>query len=409
MKKILSDFSSGSISAGLTTVLVGYASSVVIVFQAAKNLNATDAQLGSWLLALGLGMGIPGIWLSLRYRMPVSVAWSTSGAALIGATSTNISMSDAVGAFLASAVLILLCGYTGVFERVIKYIPGSIASGMLAGILLSFGLNTFTLMDESPWLVGVMFVSYLLGRRLMPRYAVAVSLLIGIILSQIVGHTFLTNINYSIAMPVYIEPSFSWASIMGIGLPLFFVTMASQNLPGYTVVKNAGYDLPLSPAIGIIGLTNSILAVFGAYALNLATLTAAICVSPEAHPDKEKRYTAGVAAGIFYIMSGLFGAAIAAILTQLPQSLILGIAGIALFSTIANSLGAALADTKHREVAVITFLATGSGVEFIGLGSGLWGLIIGLVTHVILNGRVINLRRKNNVNKSAHQLIERAE
>lgn len=381
---ILKDFSASSINAGFTTVLVGFASSVVVVFQAATTLGASEAEISSWILALGLGMGIPGVLLSIYYRMPIVTAWSTSGAAVIFTSAGGMSLEKAVGTFIVCALFTILLGFTGWFEKLIKKIPPSIASGMLAGILLRFGLDVFNSMSTKTFLVVSILLVYLVSVRFKSRYAVLIPLLIGICITALDGSTDITAIDLELSVPVFVYPEFSLDAILSLGVPLFFVTMASQNVPGYTVVKNAGFDLPVSPVIGSIGITTLLLAPFGAFALNLATLTAAICLGPEAHKEKGKRYTAGIAAGLFYILVGLFGATVGSLLTVLPSELVLGIAGIALFSTTANALSMSMAHEPDRDVAVITFLATASSLTLFNLGAAFWGLIIGLLAFMIL-------------------------
>ncbi|ROR97896.1 benzoate membrane transport protein [Sinobacterium caligoides] len=395
---ILNDFSVSSINAGFTTVLVGFASSVVIVFQAATALGASEAQISSWILALGLGMGIPGVLLSIYYRMPITVAWSTSGAAVILTSAAGATLEQAVGAFIVCALLTILFGYTGWFERLIKRIPNSIASAMLAGILLRFGLDVFNSINTSTLLVVAMLLAYLVSKRIMPRYAVLMPLLVGILITIVEGRTDIGTVDLQLSAPVFVPPEFSLSTILSLGIPLFFVTMASQNVPGYTVAKNAGFDLPLSPVVGFIGVCTLLLAPFGAFALNLATLTAAICLGEEAHKEKQKRYTAGIAAGLFYILVGFFGATVGALLKVLPSELVFGIAGIALFSSTANALSMSMQHAPDRDVAIITFLATASGLTLFNLGAAFWGLIVGVSAFLILRVDVksaLGNRRKN--------------
>ncbi len=381
---IFKDFSMLSVNAGFTTVLVGFASSVVVVYQAATTLGASEAQISSWILALCLGMGIPGIVLSIYYRMPVVTAWSTSGAAVIFTSATGMSLENAVGAFIVCALFTMLFGFTGWFERLIKRIPASIASGMLAGILLRFGLDVFNSMNTSTALVTSMLLVYLISKRTISRYAVLLPLLVGLCITVWNGSTDMSTVDLELSLPVFVYPEFSLNAILSLGVPLFFVTMASQNVPGYTVVKNAGFDLPLSPVVGWIGFTTLLLAPFGAFALNLATLTAAICLGEEAHKEKSKRYTAGIAAGVFYVIVGIFGATVGALLTVLPKELVLGIAGIALFSTTANSLATSMEKESDRDVAVITFLTTASSLTLFNFGGAFWGLVIGVLSSLIL-------------------------
>ena len=383
-RHLLKDFSLSAIAAGFVTVLVGFASSAVIVFQAAQSLGASPEEISSWMWALGLGMGLTCIGLSLRYRMPVVTAWSTPGAAMLIGSVAGLPLSDAIGAFLMSALLIAASGFSGFFERMISRIPASLASGMLAGVLLRFGIDAFAAMETQLGMVLTMFAVYLLARRLLPRYAVILTLLVGIAFAAGLGLLRVDGLSLQLAKPVFTTPTFSLAAIVGIALPLFIVTMASQNVPGVAVIRASGYAIPISPVVGWTGLVNLLLAPFGAFALNLAAITAAICMGREAHEDAARRYVAAIAAGVFYVVVGLFGATVAALFAAFPKELILAIAGIALLGTIGNSLAAALRDEAEREPALVTFLVTASGLSLAGIGSAFWGLLAGVVTLLVL-------------------------
>lgn len=383
-RHLLKDFSLSAIAAGFVTVLVGFASSAVIVFQAAQSLGASPEEISSWMWALGLGMGLTCIGLSLRYRMPVVTAWSTPGAAMLIGSVAGLPLSDAIGAFLMSALLIAASGFSGFFERMISRIPVSLASGMLAGVLLRFGIDAFAAMETQLGMVLTMFAVYLLARRLLPRYAVILTLLVGIAFAAGLGLLRVDGLSLQLAKPVFTTPTFSLAAIVGIALPLFIVTMASQNVPGVAVIRASGYAIPISPVVGWTGLVNLLLAPFGAFALNLAAITAAICMGREAHEDAARRYVAAIAAGVFYVVVGLFGATVAALFAAFPKELILAIAGIALLGTIGNSLAAALRDEAEREPALVTFLVTASGLSLAGIGSAFWGLLAGVVTLLVL-------------------------
>ena len=383
-RHLLKDLSLSAIAAGFVTVLVGFASSAVIVFQAAQSLGASPEEISSWMWALGLGMGLTCIGLSLRYRMPVVTAWSTPGAAMLIGSVAGLPLSDAIGAFLMSALLIAASGFSGFFERMISRIPASLASGMLAGVLLRFGIDAFAAMETQLGMVLTMFAVYLLARRLLPRYAVILTLLVGIAFAAGLGLLRVDGLSLQLAKPVFTTPTFSLAAIVGIALPLFIVTMASQNVPGVAVIRASGYAIPISPVVGWTGLVNLLLAPFGAFALNLAAITAAICMGREAHEDAARRYVAAIAAGVFYVVVGLFGATVAALFAAFPKELILAIAGIALLGTIGNSLAAALRDEAEREPALVTFLVTASGLSLAGIGSAFWGLLAGVVTLLVL-------------------------
>lgn len=385
--RVLRDVSISTLATGLVTVLVGFASSAAIVFQAAQTLGATAAQISSWMWALCLGMGLTCIGLSLRYRMPVVTAWSTPGAAMLIGSAAGLPMSDAVGAFMVSAALIAVAGFSGVFERMIERIPVALASGMLAGVLLRFGLDAFGAMRSQLGMVLAMFAVYLAARRWLPRYAVIATLLAGIAYAGATGLLHLQGLSLEIARPVLVAPTLSFAALAGIALPLFIVTMASQNVPGVAVIRASGYAVPISPVVGWTGIANFVLAPFGAFALNLAAITAAICMGREAHEDPARRYAAAMAAGGFYLIVGLFGATVGALFAAFPQELIAAIAGIALLGTLGGSLAAALRDETHREAALVTFLVTASGVSLAGIGAAFWGVVFGVATLMVWRRR----------------------
>jgi benzoate membrane transport protein len=381
---LVRDLSVSAVVAGFVTVLVGFASAAVIVFQAAGAVGATEAQVSSWLLALGLGMGLTCSLLSLRYRVPIVTAWSTPGAALLATSGAGLSIEEATGAFLVSAALVTLVGFSGWFERAMDRIPVPIASGMLAGVLLRFGLGLFTAMSTQLTLALPMFLAYLAARRLAPRYAVIVALLVGVAIALVQGLLHVDAVRLALARPVWVTPRFTPGAVVGVALPLFVVTMASQNVPGVAVIRASGYTVPISPLIGWTGLANLALAPFGAFTVNLAAITAAICMGREAHEDPRRRYVAAVFAGIFYLIVGIFGATVVALFLAFPAELVAAIAGLALLATIGNGLASAVGSENQREPALVTFLVTASGIAPAGIGSAFWGLVAGVMTLAIL-------------------------
>jgi benzoate membrane transport protein len=386
--RFFKDLSLSAFTAGFVAVLVGFTSSVAIVFQAAQAFNATAAQIASWMWALGVGMGlcsaIPSLWL----KKPVMIAWSTPGAAVLATAGMagGFSMHDAVGAFIVSAALVTLFGLTGWFEKVMNRIPVAIASALLAGVLAQFGLQAFAAAQTALPLVLLMLAIYLASKRVLPRYAVVCTLLGAVVFAALKGQLAWTSITFALAMPVFVAPTFSLTGLVSLAIPLFVVTMASQNLPGVAAIRAAGYGpdaadggIPISKVITLSGLATLLLAPFGAFALNLSAITAAICMGRQAHPDPDKRYTAAVSCGLIYIVIGIFGAAITGLLTAFPKELVVAIAGLALLGTIGNGLAVALKDESHREAALITFLVTLSGVVIAGVGSAFWGVVAGAV------------------------------
>ncbi|MFS7252748.1 benzoate/H(+) symporter BenE family transporter [Rahnella rivi] len=379
------DLTFSAVIAGFVAVLVGYTSSAAIIFQAAEAAGASVAQIGGWLSMLGLGMGVTSIGLSLYYRTPVVTAWSTPGAALLVTSLPGTSINEAIGVFVFATGLILLCGVTGLFAKMMHYIPQALSAAMLGGILLRFGLNAFTSLQSNFALAGSMCLVYLLAKRALPRYAVVLALAAGLIVAGWQGDIALHGQSLTFAAPAFVMPHFTLSSIIGIGIPFFIVTMASQNAPGIATLKAHGYNLPVSPLISWTALTALVLAPFGGFTVCIAAITAAICMGEDIHPDPKKRYMAAVAAGVFYLIAGVFGGSIGMMFTALPEVLIHTIAGLALLGTIAGSLYRALENESQRDAAIITFLITASGVTLLGIGSAFWGLAGGVITHLILS------------------------
>jgi len=373
------------ITSGFLAVLVGYTSSVAIIFQAATAIGADQEMINSWLLSLGLGMGLTCIGLSFYYKKPILTAWSTPGAALLATSLVGVSMSDAVGAFLFSAILITLSGLTGSFERLSKIVSPAIASAMLAGVLVQFCLEIFTHLQQEFALVGSMCAVYLLGRRLFPLYAIPSALVVGVLIAWYLKLFSNTEIDLELAEFVFTMPTFSLASLISIGIPLFIVTMTSQNMPGIAAMKAADYHPPISPLVTVTGITTFVLAPFGGFSFNLAAITAAICMGEDAGKDRDTRYLAAISAGVFYLIAAAFGATIVALFSISPKALILPLAGLALLGTLGNSLAQALDKPSEREAALITFLITSSGMIFFGVGSAFWGLVAGILVQQILH------------------------
>lgn len=381
----LRDLSVSAVVAGFVAVLVGFASSVAIVLQAATAAGASQDMMASWLLALGIGMAATCIGLSWYFKAPVITAWSTPGAALLATSLQGLSINEAIGVFIFTALLGVVIGISGWFEKLTRLIPLPLASAMLAGILLQFGLNIFTALQSQLLLVGLMCISYLFAKRFAPRYAILWVLLSGLLFVLLSGQFAYQALSLSLTTPVWVTPEFSISALLGVGLPLLLVTMASQNIPGVAVIRTSGYQTPVSPLISFTALSTFLLAPWGAFSINLAAITAAICTGSEAHPDKDKRYIAGIAAGVFYLLAGVAGATVVALFAALPVEMIAALAGLALLGTIAANLAVASAEGEHREAAVITLLVTASGVSFFGVASAFWGIVAGALTILIIN------------------------
>lgn len=377
-------FSFANIAAGFAAVLVGFTSSAVIVFQAATTAGASPAEISSWLFALGCSLAVSCIGLSLYYRMPILTGWSTPGAALLVTSLSGVSMPEAVGAFVFAAFLTALTGATKLFEKITSYIPSALTSAMLAGILLHFGINVFTAMQNQFALVCSMLTIYLIGKRFFPRYVIISVLLVGIITAGLQGLFHLDNLHFAFATPIFITPVFNLSTLVSVGIPLFIVTMTSQNIPGVTIIKNSGYNPPISPLIGWTGLSNLLFAPFGCYSISLAAITAAICTGKEADDDPNRRYKATIFAGLCWLSIGLFGATVVSLFFAFPKELVVALAGLAMFSTVANSLKNALQDPSYQEASIITILISASGFSLFGIGSAFWGLIAGICASFLL-------------------------
>ena len=381
----LADTSTSAVVAGFIAMLTGYTSSLVLMFQAGQAAGLTNGQISSWISALSIGMALCCIGLSLRYRAPIMIAWSTPGAALLITSLPGVPYSEAIGAYIFASGLIVLIGLTGTFDRLMRRIPASIAAALLAGVLFKIGLEICVAAEQQPVLVVAMLLAYLVGKRLLPRYAVLAALIVGSVLAALFGLLNFEHFELQLAVPEWTTPSFSLAAVISIGIPLFIVAMASQNLPGMAVLRANGYDVPASPLLSTTGLTSMLLAPFGSHGIHMAAISAAICAGPEAHEDPKKRYTAAIWCGVFYGIAGIFGATLAALFAALPKALILSIAALALFASIIGGLTQAMSEPKEREAALITFLVTASGMTLFSVGSAFWGIVAGLLTLAILN------------------------
>ncbi|WP_027602215.1 MULTISPECIES: benzoate/H(+) symporter BenE family transporter [Pseudomonas] len=383
----LADTSPAAVVAGFVAMLVGYTSSLVLMFQAGQNAGLSSGQISSWIWALSIGMALTTIGLSLKYRTPIVIAWSTPGAALLVTSLPSVPYSDAIGAFVLCAVLLALCGLTGSVDRLLRRVPPALAAALLAGILFRIGIEICTAVQNQTALVLSMALAYLVAKRLWPRYCVLVALVAGLLLAAGLGLLDFHSLRLELAVPVWTTPTFSLAATIGIAIPLFVVAMASQNMPGIAVLRTDGYAVPASPLIATTGLASLLLAPFGSHGINLAAISAAICTGPQAHEDASKRYTAAVWCGLFYGIAGLFGATLAALFASLPGELVISVAALALLGSIMNGLHGALADPGQREPALITFLVTASGLTLGGIGSAFWGLVAGLLASLLLTAR----------------------
>jgi len=374
--------------AGLISVIVNYGGTFILVFQAAKVAGLSPELTASWVWSISIGVGVTGLLLSWVSREPIITAWSTPAAAFLVTALATTPYEEAVGAYLISAAAFVVLGLSSYFERLIRLIPNGIAAGLLAGILLQFGIGAFGSMTLDPKLAGLLILAYLIIKRFSARYAVVGILILGLSFLLLEHRVDLSGLKLELAAPVFTMPVFTLNALLSVALPLFLITLTGQYMPGMLVLRNDGFRTSANPIVWVTGLGSLVMAPFGSHAMNVAAITAAICTGPEAHQDPSKRWVAGIAAGVFYILVGVFGVTLAAVFMAFPATFITTLAGLALLGTIGGSLAGAMADIKSREAALITFLASAANITLFGIGGAFWGLVIGLLAYFILNGKL---------------------
>ncbi|MDD2870258.1 benzoate/H(+) symporter BenE family transporter [Neomegalonema sp.] len=373
--------------AGLIAVIVSYGGTFILVFQAARVAGLSAELTASWVWSVSIGVGLTGLLLSWRFREPIITAWSTPAAAFLVTAMAATPYQEVIGAYVVSAVAFIILGVSGYFEKIIQLIPSAIASALLAGILLQFGIGAFSSANADPLLVGLLIMAYVILKRVSARYAVVGILVIGLVFLLIQGRLDLSGLRLELAKPIFTMPEFSLNALLSIALPLFLITLTGQYTPGMLVLRNDGFKTSANPIVATTGLGSLLMAPFGAHPFNIAAITAAIATGREAHEDPSKRWIAGVVSGALYILVGVFGVTLAAVFMAFPGSFITALAGLALLGTIGGSLSAAMADPATREAALITFLASAANITMLGVGGAFWGLVIGLIAYVALNGR----------------------
>lgn len=376
------------IVAGLVSVIVNYGGTFILVFQAAQVAGLSPELTASWVWSVSIGVGLSGLVLSWRFREPIITAWSTPAAAFLVVALATTPYAEAVGAYLISAAAFVLLGASGYFEKVIRLIPPGVAAGLLAGILLQFGIGAFAGVSVDPLLAALLIGAYVVLKRLSARYAVVGILLLGLAFLLLQGRVDLSGLELRLAAPVFTLPVFSLNALLSVALPLFLITLTGQYMPGMLVLRNDGFRTSANPIVTVTGLGSLLMAPFGSHAFNLAAITAAICTGKDAHEEPAKRWIAGVAAGVFYILVGVFGVTLAALFMAFPATFITTLAGLALLGTLGGSLASAMADARSREAALITFLAAAAEISLFGIGGAFWGLVIGLAAFAVLNGRL---------------------
>ncbi|MGP5327520.1 benzoate/H(+) symporter BenE family transporter [Vreelandella titanicae] len=393
-KQLLKDLSIPAIAAGFVAVLVSYSGPLAIFFQAAQSAEISNAMMTSWVWAISIGAAVSGILLSLWLKVPVVTAWSAPGTALLVTLFPGLSLNEAIGAYLTAAVIIFLIGVTGSFDRIIRMIPPGIASAMMAGILFQFGVGVFVSLESVPALAIGMIIAYLLFKRLTPRYSLVLLLIAGVTLAVLLEGASLEGVSVQFADPQFIRPEWTWNATLSLAIPLVLVSLTGQFLPGMAILRTSGYSTPAKPIVIVASLTSFFTAFFGGITTVIAAITAAICTSKEAHEDPNKRYVAGVANGVFYLIGGIFAGTIVALFTSLPGEFVAVLAGLALIGAISSNISAFAAEKSHLEASVITFIATASGISFLGLGSAFWGVVVGALAYNLLHRRFNSLNHK---------------
>ncbi len=385
------DVSFQAVFAGFLTVFVGLAGTVTLLFQAAQAMHLSSVQTASWLLACCLSVGVTGLLLTWKFRAPVVTAYALPGIVLLIQDGAQFRYSEVIGALLLTAAVLTLLGLSGLFGWLSARIPAPLAAGVLAGILIPFGLRSFVALPSSPVVVGSMLAVYLLGRALFARYAVPAVLLVGLLAAWLTGSLSmgaLLHVGGGLPHLVFTAPAFSFKAALVISVPLLLLCFASQNIPGLAVMRANGYGhVPASPLVSVTAFASILSAPFGAHTTTLAAITAALCTGPEAHPDLGRRYIAGLSSGVFYLLAGLSGSVLVGVFALLPAPLVQALAGLALTATILGSLTTALYEPRWREASVMTVLVTASGLSFLGIGSAFWGLVVGAASAWLLRGR----------------------
>ncbi|APV35734.1 benzoate/H(+) symporter BenE [Acinetobacter soli] len=384
LKTLKQDWSLSATIAGFLAVLISYSGPLIIFFQAAQKAHVSTEMMISWIWAISIGAAVTGIFLSIRFKTPVVTAWSAPGTALLVTLFPNISLNEAVAAYITAAIVIFLVGITGYFDKLLKWIPQGIAAGMMAGILFQFGLGLFLATDTLPLIVFSMLLCYLISRRFSPRYCMLWVLICGVAFSFFLGKMNPVPLDFQIARPQFIAPEWSWFSTLNLALPLILVSLTGQFLPGMAILKLSGYNTPAKPIITAASLASLFAAFAGGITIVLASITATLCMGKDAHELKDKRYIAGIANGLFYILGGVFAGSIVALFSLLPKELVAALAGLALLGAIASNIKIAMQEDQQRDPALITFLATVSGMHFLGLSSVFWGMCIGMLAYFIL-------------------------
>ena len=387
IQQLQKDWSISATVAGFLAVLISFSGPLIIFFQAAQQAQVSAEMMASWIWGVSIGAAVAGIYLSIKFKVPVITAWSAPGTALLVTLFPSITLNEAIGAYITTAVVIFIIGVTGYFDKLLKFIPQSIAAAMMAGILFQFGLGLFSATNTMPIIVFGMLLAFLIAKRFTPRYVMIWVLALGVALSLALGEINSVSVDFSFTVPQFITPHWTWGATLNLAIPLILVSLTGQYLPGMAIMRLNGYDMPAKPLISVTSIASIFVACIGGITIVLASITAALCLGKDAHELKSKRYIAGVANGLFYILGGLFAGSIVMLFSLLPKELVAALAGLALLGAIGSNISMAIQEEAHRDSALITFLATASGMSFLGISSVFWGVCIGVAAHLILTKR----------------------
>jgi benzoate membrane transport protein len=379
------DFSISAVAAGFLAVLVSYSGPLIIFFTAAQSAQVSPEMISSWVWAISIGAAVSGIALSWWFKVPVVTAWSAPGTVLLVSLFPAMTLNQAAGAYITAAVILFLIGISGYFDKLMRAIPKGIAAAMMAGILFQFGTGAFKSVESAPALAFGMLLAYLFLKRVVPRYCIVLLLVVGVVLAVLLEGASLNGVTLALATPMFIEPEWTWSATLSLAIPLVLVSLTGQFLPGMAILQQSGYNTPARPLIAGISLVSIPVAFFGGITIVIAAITAAMCTGKEAHENPDKRYVAGIANGVFYLLGACFAGTIVLLFTALPSTFIAVLAGLALVGAIGSNIVGAVSDADHREASVITFLATASGMTFLGLGSAFWGVVIGTAAYLVLH------------------------
>ncbi len=378
----LRDISGSAIGAGFLAVLVSYSGPLLIYLSAAEAIGVSKGVFSSWVFAISVAAGLSSIGLSLWFRVPVAMAWSAPGTVLLISLGASLSPAEMVGAYMAVAALLVLIGLSGVFERLVQFLPPSVTNGMMAGILFGFGLKAAGGLATDPAAIALLIVVFAVSAVVVPRYAMLALLASALLVSAVFYDASIGTVSLSFAHLEVTAPTFSTGAMLSLALPLLITTLSGQYLPGMAILRTSGFQISANPVLIVGGIVSVAAAFLGGITTALASITAAFCAGPDSHQDASRRYVAGISCGVFFCLGGIFAGSIVEILILLPSALIALLAGLALLQPILKFIEAILA-SDNSQAGLLTFMFTASGVSLFGIGSAFWGVVVGIAVHFL--------------------------